>query len=67
MAAANERAELAKAVRAWRDGNGLTVKQAADLLGMSRRTFEGIEQGRGFSYPAMLKIAMEAKKGADNA
>jgi transcriptional regulator with XRE-family HTH domain len=62
-----EKQALAASVRAWRDRNDLSAKQAAELIGIPARTLEGIEQGRGFSYPQMLKIAMNATKGADNA
>jgi len=60
-----EKYDLAKAVRAWR--GAMTMKEAAELIGIPWRTLEGIEHGRGFSYPEMLKIAMTATKGADNA
>jgi transcriptional regulator with XRE-family HTH domain len=33
-------------LRAWRETHGLTRQDAANLLGMSRRTLETIEQGR---------------------
>jgi len=57
----NEKAELGKALRAWR--GAMTMKEAAELIGIPWRTLEGIEHGRGFSYPQMLKIAMKATKG----
>lgn len=60
-----EKTDLAKALRDWR--GALTMKEAAALIGLPWRTLEGIEQGRGFSYPVMLKIAMEAKRGDTNA
>lgn len=53
---------LADAVRAWR-GN-LPQIEAAKILGMSARTLEGVEAGRGFNYPTMLKIVMENRKAA---
>ncbi|NKK88737.1 XRE family transcriptional regulator [Rhizobium leguminosarum bv. viciae] len=65
MKTTEEKADLAKALRTWR--GDMTMKQAAELIGIPARTLEGIEQGRGFSYPQMLKIAMKATKGADNA
>lgn len=65
MQTTEQKAELARELRAWR--GDLTMKQAAELIGIPWRTFEGIEHGRGFSYPQMLKIAMNATKGADNA
>jgi DNA-binding NtrC family response regulator len=53
---------LAEQLRTWR-GN-LPQVEAAKLLGMSARTLEGVEAGRGFRYPTMLKIAMESRKAA---
>jgi DNA-binding XRE family transcriptional regulator len=60
----SEKEELAKALRTWR--GDLTMKDAAALIGIPWRTYEGIEAGRGFSYPRMLKIAMDAMKGYTN-
>lgn len=51
----NDNAGLSDEIRAWRKSQGMTVKDAADVLGMSKRTLEGIEAGRGFSYPALLR------------
>lgn len=45
---------LGQAMQGWRLEMGLTVKGAAELIGISWRTLEGIEQGRGFRYPKML-------------
>jgi len=36
------------------------LAQAAKCFGMSRRTLEGVRQGRGFRYPEMLRLAMKA-------
>ncbi|MGX8012747.1 helix-turn-helix domain-containing protein [Mesorhizobium sp. ORM8.1] len=57
----NEREKLARDVKAWRVKQGLTAESAAETLGIPKRTFEGIEQGRGFPYPLLLRIAMESK------
>lgn len=51
-------ADLAKLVKAWR--GDVPAVRAADALGLSARTLEGIEQGRGFRYPRLLVIAMRA-------
>jgi len=52
-------AALAKVCQEWRsDLGGITIKQAAKVLGLPWRTLEGIEQGRGFRYPVMLINAM---------
>lgn len=58
-----EKKELAKEVREWR--GSMTAAIAANCIGISRRTYEGIEQGRGFSYPDLLRLAMiKAKESA---
>ena len=51
--------DLADQARAWRHKWLLTQKAAAELLGISQRTYEGIEQGRGFAYPSMLLAMLE--------
>ncbi len=33
-------------LRAWREGRGLSRRDAADLLGLDPRTLEALEQGR---------------------
>lgn len=33
---------------------------AAELLGLPKRTFDNIKQGRGFAYPLMLALAVQA-------
>jgi hypothetical protein len=48
--------ELANAVREWR-GRVPAVK-AAPVLGIPKRTFDNIEQGRGFPYPQLLMAAL---------
>ncbi|EXL01429.1 helix-turn-helix domain-containing protein [Aquamicrobium defluvii] len=53
--------KLAQEVKAWRAKGGFTAEAAAKVLGIPKRTFEGIEQGRGFPYPALLRVAMESK------
>jgi DNA-binding XRE family transcriptional regulator len=50
--------DLAAAMKAWR--GRVSQRDAAAILGISKRTLEGIEQGRGFNYPALLLIAMKA-------
>jgi hypothetical protein len=47
-----QKIELAEAVRAWRGGR--PIREAAAELGISWRTLQGIEQGRGFNYPKLL-------------
>jgi len=57
----NETEKLAQEVKAWRAKGGFTAEAAAKVLGIPKRTFEGIEQGRGFPYPVLLRVAMESK------
>jgi DNA-binding XRE family transcriptional regulator len=57
----NDNEKLARDVKAWRGKEGFTAEKAAKVLGIPRRTFEGIEQGRGFPYPLLLRVAMERK------
>lgn len=59
-----EREKLALEVKAWRAEAGFTAETAAKLLGIPKRTYEGIEQGRGFPYPVLLRIAIESKAPA---
>ena len=60
-----ENAELAALVKAWR--GKVTAREAAGVLGISPRTLNGVEQGRGFNYPTLLRIAMEAVDPATGA
>ncbi|MEV8882992.1 MULTISPECIES: helix-turn-helix domain-containing protein [Mesorhizobium] len=57
----NENEKLAQEVKAWRAKGGVTAEAAAKALGIPKRTFEGIEQGRGFPYPLLLRVAIESK------
>lgn len=57
----NDNERLAREVKAWRAKEGFTAESAAKVLGIPKRTFEGIEQGRGFPYPVLLRVAMESK------
>lgn len=50
---------LADTVRAWRSERGISAAAAAELLGLPRRTLEGIEQGRPFRYEKMLRLALK--------
>ena len=49
-----------KTLVAWRKDNGYTQQEAADRLGVSRRSLENWEQERampqGFGLKAMLKL-----------
>jgi DNA-binding XRE family transcriptional regulator len=49
---------LAKLMRQWRQECGLSVSEAGDILGLSPRTIEGIEQERGFAAGRVLEIAL---------
>lgn len=50
--------ELASMMRAFRDKHSLNAQKAGEWLGLSSRTIEGIEQGRGHSAGRLLAIAL---------
>lgn len=51
--------QLADQMRTFRNLYGYNTQATGDHLGLSRRTIEGIEQGRGFpSAPVVLSIAL---------
>jgi hypothetical protein len=52
--------ELAAELKAWR--GKVPAWKAAEILGINLRTLQGIEQGRGFNYPSLLLMALEANK-----
>lgn len=52
--------DLARQVKAWR--GKVPVRQAAEILGVPRRTLENVEQGRPFPYPRLLTIALQTIK-----
>lgn len=52
--------ELARMLKDWRRSADLPASRAAQMLGISKRTYEGIEQGRGFAYPLLLTLAIQA-------
>lgn len=60
--------QFAKTLVAWREQNDYTQQEAADRLGVSRRSLENWEQERampqGFGLAAMLKIVGGAKAPA---
>jgi hypothetical protein len=51
-------AQLADEVKNWR--GPIPARKAAEVLGIPERTLNGIEQGRGFRYPRLLKLAMQS-------
>jgi hypothetical protein len=53
-------AELAADLKRWR--GDMSIHAAAAALGVSARTLEGVEQGRGFAHPRLLRIAMAVVK-----
>ncbi|UVK41149.1 helix-turn-helix domain-containing protein [Mesorhizobium sp. AR10] len=57
----NESEALARDVKAWRAKEGFTAEGAAKALGIPKRTYEGIEQGRGFPYPILLRVALKSE------
>ena len=54
------KADLAAALKDWRAKADMTQARAAEVLGMSKRSYEGIEAGRGFVYPQLLLLALRA-------
>jgi hypothetical protein len=50
--------ELAAEIRAWR--GKVSARKAAERIGVPWRTLEYIEAGKGFRYPELLRIAMQA-------
>lgn len=62
--AAEDPAALAERLKTWRRGGQIEgdylfdAPHAAQLLGIGVRTYEGIEQGRGFRYPQLLRLAL---------
>ncbi len=50
--------ELAALVRKWRLDWGMTQPEAAEWLGIPRRTLENIEQGKPYSYSRVLALAV---------
>lgn len=57
---AQHNAELAELCKKWRAKAEMPISRAAQILGMSKRTYEGIEQGRGFGYSKLLALAIKA-------
>lgn len=53
----DEKRILADALRNWRLPSPQTA--AAEMLGIPIRTLQGIEQGRGFSFPTLLMHALK--------
>jgi DNA-binding XRE family transcriptional regulator len=51
--------KLARLMKRYRAENDLNTEAAGDRLGLSARTIEGIEQGRGFNSPRVLELALE--------
>jgi hypothetical protein len=49
--------ELADKVKEWR--GKIPARLAAEALGIPKRTFDNIEQGRGFPYPQLLLTGMK--------
>ena len=56
-------AELAVEVKAWR--GKVLARKAAAMIGLPWRTLEHVEQGNGFRYPEMLRLALRAVSRED--
>jgi DNA-binding transcriptional regulator YiaG len=57
--------KFARKLKEWRDENDFTQQEAADRLGVSRRSLENWEQKRampqGFGLAAMLEVIQGTK------
>jgi DNA-binding XRE family transcriptional regulator len=53
---------VAKLLTDWRAQARLSQSQAAELLGVSKRTLEGWEAGRPMRYPGLLKLALKCSR-----
>jgi transcriptional regulator with XRE-family HTH domain len=58
----NHGQEVAELLKAWRTTASLTQKVAAEKLGVSLRTYQAWEIGRGMPYPKLLALALKAFK-----
>lgn len=61
--------DLAVRLQEWRRKHGLSIHALADMTDIPYRTLQGVEQGRGFRYPAALVLMMQgidAKEGTAN-
>lgn len=52
--------ELAEFLKAWRTRAHIPQTKAAQLLGMGLRSYQSVEQGRGWHFETMLRLAVEA-------
>jgi DNA-binding XRE family transcriptional regulator len=59
---ADDKAEIAAMLKEWRGAAQMTQARAAQVLGIPKRTYEGIEGGKGFAYPQLLALAIHACK-----
>ena len=52
--------KFARALKAWREGKGFSQRDAAEFLGISKRTLENWEQERatprGYAVVALMKL-----------
>lgn len=55
-----EKMDIAELVRGFVEEGNLTVSRAAQMLGIPKRTLENVVQGRGFPYPKLLALAIQA-------
>ena len=62
-----DHATFAQLLRKWRDRNGYSQRDAAEVLKVSKRSLENWEQERampqGFGLQAMLEIIQPKRKG----
>lgn len=55
----NTRIPLADLLKSWRQAKNMNTTQAGEMLGLSPRTVEGIEQGRDFRFEKLLRKFIE--------
>lgn len=58
--------ELAYFLKAWRERSEIPQTKAAKLLGVSLRTYQSVEQGRGFRFEKMMRLAVKKIEEASN-
>ena len=58
-------ADISSDLRHWREKFGLTQDQAASVLDVSARTYQGWESGRPVDRPRIYRLAIKNFKKAD--
>ena len=58
--------EVPAMLKAWRERANLSQSVAAQMLGVSQKTYEGWEQGRPMPYPKLLALAIQSTRVASS-